>query len=203
MKNPKENRASSIRKGEVSQPLHDRESRAGLLNKKNARHRSVANLGKGWKPFVPLVKQNQQFRTTCVKEDISMKALEVDEGAKRCQEKKQNERDARKAAAGLECETLKQTGEQKQKQAGQKSKIGTDVVTRKRRRGDEENKENGGKKKCTEGVQIPKQLVARMHATNGKKDGCRKNYDDKETRTHLVWRAETRISTWRKDIICP
>ncbi|XP_047046485.1 uncharacterized protein LOC124651425 [Lolium rigidum] len=67
MKNPKENHASSIRKGEVSQPLHDRESRAALLNRKNPRHRSKTNLGKGWKPFVPLVKQNQQFRTACGK----------------------------------------------------------------------------------------------------------------------------------------
>uniref|UniRef100_A0ACD5ZU44 Uncharacterized protein n=1 Tax=Avena sativa TaxID=4498 RepID=A0ACD5ZU44_AVESA len=71
MKNPKENRASSIRKGKLSQPLQDSKSRAELLNQKNARHRSEANLGKGWKPsntvtnmtpFAPLVKQNQQFR---------------------------------------------------------------------------------------------------------------------------------------------
>jgi hypothetical protein len=79
MKNPKEKRASSIRKGKVSQPLHYRESRAELLNRKNARHRSEANLGKGWKPSktvtnmtpsVPLVKQNHQFRTGCGKSHL-------------------------------------------------------------------------------------------------------------------------------------
>jgi hypothetical protein len=75
MKNPMENRASSIRKGEVSQPLHDRESRAALLNRKNPRHRSKTNLGKGWKPFVPLVKQNQQFRTACGKSHLFVVSL--------------------------------------------------------------------------------------------------------------------------------
>jgi hypothetical protein len=75
MKNPKENLASSIRKGEVSQPLHDRESRAALLNRKNPSHRSKTNLGKGWKPFVPIVKQNQKFRTACGKSHLFVVSL--------------------------------------------------------------------------------------------------------------------------------
>jgi hypothetical protein len=117
-----------------------------------------------------------------------VKALEAAEAAKRCQEKRQNERVACKAAAGLECERPKQAGEQKQKQAGQKNKIGTDVVTRKRRRGDEENKENGRKKKCAEGAQIPEQQVDRMHATHGKKDGCRNNYVSTHYKLHWIFR---------------
>uniref|UniRef100_A0ACD6ACQ1 Uncharacterized protein n=1 Tax=Avena sativa TaxID=4498 RepID=A0ACD6ACQ1_AVESA len=184
MKNPKENRASSIRKGKLSQPLQDSKSRAELLNQKNARHRSEANLGKGWKPsntvtnmtpFAPLVKQNQQFRA-CVKEDTRVKALEAAEAAKRRQEKKKNKRDMRRAAAEQK---------QKQKQVKQKNKIDTDV-TRKRQREDDTNKEKGKKKKYTDGAQIPEQQVDRMHATNGQKYGIRKNYDDKEPRHDLV-----------------
>jgi hypothetical protein len=119
-----------------------------------------------------------------VKKDIRVKALEAAEATKRRQENKQNERETRKVAARLECERLKQAREQQQKLAKQKNKMDTDV-TRKRQRGDAENKEKGRKKNCTEGAQIPEQLVDQMHATNIKKDGCLKNYVS--THNNLCW----------------
>ena len=69
-----------------------------------------------------------------------MKALEAAEAAKRLEEKKQNEREKRKAAVELERERLKQEKEHRQKQVEQQKKTCADIITRKRQR------ENDGKR---------------------------------------------------------
>ncbi|XP_024318320.1 uncharacterized protein LOC100828113 isoform X2 [Brachypodium distachyon] len=197
IKNPKENCAPSIKKGKAPHPLYDRASRTGLLSSKNIRHRSEENLEKGWKPsniinnmksFVPLVKQQQKSTMTCVKKDVRVKALEAAEAAKRRQQKKQNERHMRKAAAELERVRLKQEREQRQKQkeVEQKKKIDADDVTRKRLREDDEKKEKERKKKRAEEAWKPEQRMEWIHAANGEKDDCWKSSDDNEPRNDCV-----------------
>uniref|UniRef100_A0A0D9X968 Inner centromere protein ARK-binding domain-containing protein n=1 Tax=Leersia perrieri TaxID=77586 RepID=A0A0D9X968_9ORYZ len=197
MKNPKENRAPSIRKEvKVTKSLHGRESKGRILGNQTERQKSEANLDKGWKPsnivssmtsFIPLVKQKQQPTTAGVKRDVRVKALEVAEAAKRRQQKKQNEREMRKAAAELERERLKQEREQKQKQIEQKTKIDADIVTRKRQWEDYGRKEKEKKKKCIEEPRKQqKQLEERMHAGNSGKYFSQKDPDDTELMKNIV-----------------
>ncbi|XP_021310109.1 uncharacterized protein LOC8063747 isoform X2 [Sorghum bicolor] len=188
-KKPKESCASLLKKGgKMSHSLHNR------LSKRETRQ-SEANPGKRSKPsnivanvasFIPLVKPKVQ-PTVCVKKDVRVKALEAAEAAKRLEEKKQNEREIRKAAAKLEREKLKQEKELKQKQEEeQKKKRGADVATRKRQRDEEERREKERKKKCIEEARKQqKRPMERKHANTGK-EAHPEAHDNKELQKNLA-----------------
>uniref|UniRef100_A0A0E0LWA1 Histone H2B n=1 Tax=Oryza punctata TaxID=4537 RepID=A0A0E0LWA1_ORYPU len=198
MKNPKENRAPSRKEVKVTQSVHDRESKGRILGNQTERHKSEANLDKGWKPsnivtsmtsFIPLVKQKQRPTTVCVKRDVRVKAVEVAEAAKRHEQKKQNECEMRKAAAELERKRVKQEREQKHKQMEQKKKVDAYLVSRKRQWEGDGRKEKEKKKKCIEEARKhQKQLGERMHAGNSGKDASQKDpvTDDTEIRKNTV-----------------
>uniref|UniRef100_A0A0E0M2G6 Inner centromere protein ARK-binding domain-containing protein n=1 Tax=Oryza punctata TaxID=4537 RepID=A0A0E0M2G6_ORYPU len=182
--------ASTKRERKMSDSLHPRLRRTELHNR-NGRHQSEANIDKQSKPsnivanvtsFIPLVKPKLQPTTACVKKDVRVKALEAAEAAKRLEEKKQNEREMRKAAAKLERERLKQEKELKQKQEEeQKKKRDADVAAKKRQRGEEERKEKQRKRKCTEEARKQqKQPTEKRLAVNDEKDVCRKTSDKME-----------------------
>jgi len=100
----------------------------------------------------------------------------VAEAAKRREEKKQTEREKRKAAVELERERLKQEKEHRQKQVEQQKKTGADIITRKRQRENDGKRGNERRKKCVEGApKHQKQLVEKMHSTNAIKDACPNN----------------------------
>ncbi|KAF8781064.1 hypothetical protein HU200_001036 [Digitaria exilis] len=189
-KKPKQSCVSLVKKeGKVSHSLHNR------LSKAEARHMSEANTGKRSKPsnivasvasFIPLVKPKVQTGA-CVKKDVRVKALEAAEAAKRLEEKKQNEREMRKAAAKLEREKLKHEKELKRKhEEEQKKKRDVDVATRKRQRDDEERKEKERKRKCVEEARKQqRQPMERRHA-NSEKDARPKPSDKKELQKNLA-----------------
>ena len=89
------------------------------------------------------------------RKDIKVKALEAAEAAKRLEEKKQNEREMRKAAVKLEREKLEQENirclelKQKQKEEERKKKE-ADIAARKRQREEEGRKEKERKRRCIE-----------------------------------------------------
>uniref|UniRef100_J3MYG5 Inner centromere protein ARK-binding domain-containing protein n=2 Tax=Oryza brachyantha TaxID=4533 RepID=J3MYG5_ORYBR len=187
---------STKRKGKVSCSLRPRLRRTELHNR-NGGHQSEANIDKQSKPsnivanvasFIPLVKPKLQPTTACVKKDVRVKALEAAEAAKRLEEKKQNEREMRKAAAKLERERLKQEKQLKQKQEEeQKKKRDADVAAKKRQRGEEERKEKERKRKCTEEAwKQQKQPTDKKHSVNDEKDAHHKTSDNKELRNDLV-----------------
>ncbi|CAL5073792.1 unnamed protein product [Urochloa decumbens] len=193
-KKPKESYASLVKKGgKMSHSFRTR------LSKTEARHMSGANTGKRSKPsnivtnvasFIPLVKQKVQPAAVCVKKDVRVKALEAAEAAKRLEEKKQNEREMRKAAAKLEREKLKQEKELKQKQEEEeKKKRDVDVATRKRQREEEERREKERKRKCVEEARKQqRQPMERRHA-NSEKDAHPKAsslQDNKELQKNLA-----------------
>ncbi|CAN6204776.1 unnamed protein product [Urochloa humidicola] len=187
-KKPKESYASLVKKGgKMSHSFRTR------LSKTEARHTSDANTGKRSKPsnivanvasFIPLVKQKVQPPAAC---DVRVKALEAAEAAKRLEEKKQNEREMRKAAAKLEREKLKQEKELKQKQEEEeKKRRDVDVATRKRQREDEERREKERKRKCIEEARKQqRQPMERRHANN-EKDAHPKASDNKELQKNLA-----------------
>ena len=115
-----------------------------------------------------------------MKKDVRVKALEAAEAAKRLEEKKQNEREMRKAAAKLEREKLKQEKDLKQKQEEeQKKKRDVDVATRKRQRDEEGRREKERKRKCVEEARKQqKQPMERRHA-NSEKDSHPKAFVSK------------------------
>ncbi|CAL5081929.1 unnamed protein product [Urochloa decumbens] len=193
-KKPKESYASLVKKGgKMSHSFRTR------LSKTEARQMSEANTGKRSKPsnivanvasFIPLVKQKVQPAAACVKKDVRVKALEAAEAAKRLEEKKQNEREMRKAAAKLEREKLKQEKELKQKQEEEeKKKRDVDVATRKRQREEEERREKERKRKCVEEARKQqRQPMERRHA-NSEKDAHPKAsslQDNKELQKNLA-----------------
>ncbi|KAL5201060.1 hypothetical protein ABZP36_035414 [Zizania latifolia] len=201
---PKENLASSAkREGKVSHSLNTRLSRTELQNR-NGRYQSEANIDKQSKPsnivanvasFIPLVKPKLQPTTAYMKKDVRVKALEAAEAAKRLEEKKQNEREVRKAAAKLERERLKQEKELKQKQEQeQKKKCDADVTAKKRHRGKEERKENERKRKCTEEARKQqKQPTEKRHAVNDENHICQKASDNKEMRNNLTEAVKVQV----------
>ncbi|CAN6224813.1 unnamed protein product [Urochloa humidicola] len=190
-KKPKESYGSLVKKGgKMSHSFRTR------LSKTEARHMSEANTGKRSKPsnivanvasFIPLVKQKVQPAAACVKKDVRVKALEAAEAAKRLEEKKQNEREMRKAAAKLEREKLKQEKELKKKQEEEeKKKRDVDVATRKRQREEEERREKERKRKCVEEARKQqRQPMERRHA-NSEKDAHPKASDNKELQKNLA-----------------
>lgn len=94
-----------------------------------------------------------------------MKALEAAEATKHREEKKQIEREKRKAAVELERKRLKQENECRQKLVEQQKK--KEIITRKRQR------ENDGKRgNDRKAPRHQKKLVERMHNTNAGKDAC-------------------------------
>nr|CAB3453702.1 unnamed protein product [Digitaria exilis] len=133
------------------------------------------------------VSKKYQMNTLSVKKDVRVKALEAAEAAKRLEEKKQNEREMRKAAAKLEREKLKHEKELKRKhEEEQKKKRDVDVATRKRQRDDEERKEKERKRKCVEEARKQqRQPMERRHA-NSEKDARPKPSDKKELQKNLA-----------------
>lgn len=119
-----------------------------------------------------------------MKRDVRVKALEVAEAVKRREQKKQNEREMRKAAAELERERVKQEREQKLKQMEQKKK--TDA--RKRQWEDDGRKEKEKKKKFIEEPRKQqKQLGERMHAGNSREDASQKDPVSKHHNSYCLF----------------
>jgi hypothetical protein len=110
------------------------------------------------------------FFFLAAKKDVRVKALEAAEAAKRLEEKKQIEREMRKAAAKLEREKIKKEKESKQKQEQeQKKKRDIDMATRKRQRDEEERREKERKRRCAEETRKQqKQPTERRHASDEK-----------------------------------
>ncbi|XP_074565003.1 uncharacterized protein LOC141821483 [Curcuma longa] len=166
----------------IAKSLSNRSSEPELNTKKLGRNRSQASIQKGYKPnnivsnvssFIPMIKKQQQATTTKGKKEIKVKALEAAEAAKRLEEKRQNEREIRKAAAKLERERLEQEKQLKQKQTEEKRRKEaerlehekqlkqkqleedkrrkeTEIAARKRQREEEDRKERERKKRCNE-----------------------------------------------------
>ncbi|XP_042420703.1 uncharacterized protein LOC122008874 isoform X1 [Zingiber officinale] len=113
----------------MAKSLSNRSSEPEINTKKGGRNLSQASIQKGYKPsnivsnvssFIPMIKKKQQATTTKGKKEIKVKALEAAEAAKRLEEKRQNEREVRKAAAKLERERLEHEKQLKQKQLEEK-----------------------------------------------------------------------------------
>ncbi|CAL4999486.1 unnamed protein product [Urochloa decumbens] len=198
IKNPKENRSPSIRKdGKVTQPLLDRLSnKTEMSSSKSERNRSETISANGCRPrnivsnmtsFIPLVKQKQRPPTSCVKRNVRVRALEAAEAAKRREEKKQTDREKRKAAVELELVRLKLEKEHRQKQVVQQNKKDADIITRKRQRENYGKRGNGRKKKCVEEApKHQKQLLEIMQSTNAVTDACPNHTDGKDLVENLV-----------------
>lgn len=116
------------------------------------------------------------LRYSLGKRDVKVKALEAAEAAKRLEEKRQNDRAMRKAAAKLERERLEQENaklmelQQKQKEETRKKKE-AEIAARKRQREDEARKEKEKKRRCMQETKKPQRLGGeRLHAgKDGKK----------------------------------
>ncbi|KAL5699080.1 hypothetical protein ACHQM5_030031 [Ranunculus cassubicifolius] len=106
--------------------------------------------------FVPLVQQKQKpaaFATG--KRDVKVKALEAAEAAKRLEEKRENDRKLKKAAAKLkrariEEAKMKQLELKQKKEVEERKKKESEMAARKRQREDDGRKENERKRKCIE-----------------------------------------------------
>ena len=115
------------------------------------------------------------------------------EAAKRREEKRQTEREKRKAAVELERERLKQEKEHRQKQVEQQKKTCADIITRKRQRENDGKRGNERKKKCIEGApKHQKQLVEKMHSPNAMKDACPNNTVSKHYNYHHRFKLLTK-----------
>ncbi|CAL5005598.1 unnamed protein product [Urochloa decumbens] len=213
IKNPKENHAPSIRKdGKVTQPLLDRLSnKTEISSSKSERNRSETISANGCRPrnivsnmtsFIPLVKQKQRPPTSCVKRNVRVRALEAAEAAKRREEKKQTDREKRKAAVELELVRLKQEKEHRQKQVVQQNKKDADIISRKRQRENDGKRGNGRKKKCVEEApKHQKQLLEIMHSTNAMTDACPNHTDGKDLVKNLVGVKNQLISDERMESV--
>ncbi|WOK93533.1 hypothetical protein Cni_G02233 [Canna indica] len=164
----------------VVRSLSNRSSESEINVKTAGRNRSEASTQKGCKPsniisnissFIPIVRKKQQGTTTKGKKDIKVKALEAAEAAKRLEEKKQNEREMRKAAAKLERERLEQEKQLKQKQLEEeKRKKEADIAARKRQR-EEEKKEKERKRRCVEEARkLQREQDERLHPNKEEKE---------------------------------
>ncbi|XP_042379442.1 uncharacterized protein LOC121971948 isoform X3 [Zingiber officinale] len=165
----------------IAKSLSNRSSEPELNTKKLGRNRSQASIQKGYKPnnivsnvssFIPMIKKQQQATTTKGKKEIKVKALEAAEAAKRLEEKRQIEREIRKAAAKLERERLEQKKQLKLKQMEEKRRKEaerlehekqlkqnqledkrrkeTEIAARKRQQEEEDWKERERKRRCNE-----------------------------------------------------
>ncbi|KAL6646072.1 hypothetical protein ACP70R_017680 [Stipagrostis hirtigluma subsp. patula] len=200
MCNPKEKCASSIRKkGKVTQPLHDTLNRTRILGGKSERYQKEAPIEKGCRPsnivtnmttFMSLKKEKQRPTTSCGKRNVRVKALEVAQVTKRREEKKQKEREIRKAAVERERGRLKLEKEHKQKQVEQKKKRDADIISRKRQSEDDE-KENKRKKKCLEEAhKQQKQLVEISRF--GTRDTCPEDTNGMDHESNLVMKHQAK-----------
>ncbi|KAJ0989693.1 hypothetical protein J5N97_008049 [Dioscorea zingiberensis] len=165
-------------------------------------------LGKGGNPsnivsnissFIPLVRQKQQAAAPAAgKRDIKVKALEAAEAAKRLEEKRQNDRAMRKAAAKLERDRLEQENtrllelQQKQKEEARKKKE-ADIAARKRQREDGERKEKEKKQRCMQETKKPQRLGGeKLLREKEEKRPLRKALEDKELRKKQLVEDEKR-----------
>ncbi|URE39961.1 Inner centromere protein, ARK binding region [Musa troglodytarum] len=169
------------------------------------RNRSQASIQKGCKPnniisnissFIPMLQKKQQATTTKGKKDIKVKALEAAEAAKHLEEKKQNEREMRKAAAKLERERLEQEKQLKQKQLEeQKRRKEVDIAARKRQR-EEERKEKERKRRCTEETRkLQREQDERLHTKKEEKELRCKAADDDGRKKGLVLEAKQQLKS--------
>ncbi|CAL9768068.1 unnamed protein product [Musa acuminata subsp. burmannicoides] len=169
------------------------------------RNRSQASILKGCKPsniisnissFIPMLQKKQQATTTKGKKDIKVKALEAAEAAKHLEEKKQNEREMRKAAAKLERERLEQEKQLKQKQLEeQKRRKEADIAARKRQR-EEERKEKERKRRCIEETRkLQREQDERLHTKKEEKELRCKAADDEGRKKGLVLEAKQQLKS--------
>ncbi|KAM0942587.1 putative inner centromere ARK-binding protein [Dioscorea sansibarensis] len=197
----KENSFLSVGDNGIKKPIESLcrvPSKPDLFTKGKERITSHTTLEKGGKPsnivssissFIPLVRQTQQAVAPAAgKRDVKVKALEAAEAAKRLEEKRQNDRAMRKAAAKLERERLEQENakllelQQKQKEEARKKKE-AEIAARKRQREDEERKEKEKKRKCMHETKKPQRLGGeRLHAGKDGKKLRQKAADDKGLR---------------------
>ncbi|XP_039141601.1 LOW QUALITY PROTEIN: uncharacterized protein LOC120278928 [Dioscorea cayenensis subsp. rotundata] len=197
----KENCFLSVGKNGIKEPVESLcrvSSKPDLSTKGKERITSHTSLEKGGKfsnivsnisSFIPLVRQKQQAVAPAAgKRDVKVKALEAAEAAKRLEEKRQNDRAMRKAAAKLERERLEQENaklmelQQKQKEETRKKKE-AEIAARKRQREDEARKEKEKKRRCMQETKKPQRLGGeRLHAGKDGKKLRQKAADDKELR---------------------
>lgn len=175
----------------AAKSVSSRSAKPQISGKAQDRKKSQAHLEKGCKPtnivsnissFIPLVQQKQQAATAKGRKEIKVKALEAAEAVKRLEEKKQNEREMRKAAAKLERARLEQEKELKQKQKKEERKKKEEVAARKRQREEEERKEKERKRRCVEEGRRLQREQEKCRAEKEKKELQCKAADEKERR---------------------
>ncbi|XP_010928084.2 uncharacterized protein [Elaeis guineensis] len=177
----------------AAESINSRFSKPEISRKADDRNKNRPHLEKGCKPsnimsnissFIPLVQQKQQAATAKGKKDIKVKALEAAEAAKRLEEKKQNEREMRKAAARLERARLEREKELKQKQKEEeRKKKEAEVAARKRQREEEERKEKERKRRCIEEARkLQREQEEKLRAEKEERELRRKAADEKEQR---------------------
>ncbi|XP_008805487.3 uncharacterized protein LOC103718439 [Phoenix dactylifera] len=177
----------------AAESINSRSSKPEISRKAGDRNKSRPQLEKGYKPsnivsnissFIPLVQQKQQAATAKGKKEIKVKALEAAEAAKRLEEKKQNEREMRKAAARLERARLEQEKELKQKQKEEeRKKKEAEVAARKRQREEEERREKERKRRCIEEARkLQREQEEKLRAEKDERELWRKAADEKERR---------------------
>ncbi|XP_038976583.1 uncharacterized protein LOC120107390 [Phoenix dactylifera] len=177
----------------ASESISSRSSKPEISGKAEDRNKSRMHLGKGCKPknimsnissFIPLVQQKKQAATAKGKREIKVKALEAAEAAKRLEEKKQTEREMRKAAAKVGRARLEQEKELKQKQKEEeRKKKEAEVAARKRQREEEERKEKERKRRrIDEARKLQREQEEKFCAEKEERELRRKAEAEKERR---------------------
>ncbi|XP_020268003.1 uncharacterized protein LOC109843482 isoform X2 [Asparagus officinalis] len=180
-----ENSASSICSW-VSNP--DRSGKANEKNRGNTvseKQGKPDNIVSNVSSFIPLVREKQQKAAPEMgKRDIKIKALEAAEAAKRLEEKRQYEREMKKAAAKLERirseqENMRQLELKKKQEDELKKKKEAAIEARKRQREMEKN-EKERKRRCTEEARKQQRIVERLRVEKGNKELQDKNANGKK-----------------------
>ncbi|KAG1363757.1 titin [Cocos nucifera] len=192
----------------AAESINSRFSKPEISRKPDDRNKNWPE--KGCKPsnivsnissFIPLVQQKQQAATAKGKKEIKVKALEAAEAAKRLEEKKQNEREMRKAAARLERARLEQEKELKQKQKeDERKKKEAEVAARKRQREEEERKEKERKRRCIEEARkLQREKEEKLRAQKEERELRRKAADEKVQRKKESMEQANRQSKSEKE----
>ncbi|XP_022855628.1 uncharacterized protein LOC111376856 isoform X2 [Olea europaea var. sylvestris] len=118
-----------------------------LSLKESKRNNIVSNVSS----FIPLVQQKKAAAVCAGKRDIKVKALEAAEAAKRLEEKRDNERKARKETlklerAKMEKENMRQKELDKKKKEEERKTKDADMLAKKRLREEEERKQKEKKR---------------------------------------------------------
>ncbi|KAG1327441.1 titin [Cocos nucifera] len=189
-----ESTSSRSSKPEVSGKVEDRNKSQTLQRKGCKPNNIVSNLSS----FIPLVQLKQPAATAKGKREIKVKALEAAEAAKRLEEKKQNEREMRKAAAKLERARLEQEKklQQRQKEEERKKKE-AEVAARKRQREEAEGKEKERKRRCIdEARKFQREQEEKLCAEKEERELRCKAEDEKEWRKkELMEQAKRQVKS--------